>query len=252
MTDACPTDPDKLEPGECGCGVPEACAPLKAALLHRYSFTQDGASAVDSIGNKNGTIVGVVANQGKVTFDGTSAAYVDLPNGMISVLKDASFEVWFTWGGGSAWQRIFDFGNNDQAEGQQGTCATYIYLCPMDGFNAMSSAFNEALGTPENIARASATLPTGSAQHLVVVADDTQNRLRVYLNGSLAAQSEFTDSLSRIQDVNNWLGRSNCKDPPLKGSIDEFRIYNVALDASQILASYRFGPNPSFLTSSGR
>jgi hypothetical protein len=92
--DACPNDPSKLAPGQCGCGVPESCAALKAALVHRYSFNQDGMTAVDSIGGKNGTIVGGSASQGKVSFDGTTATYVDLPNGMISALKDASFEVW--------------------------------------------------------------------------------------------------------------------------------------------------------------
>src|SRR5690606_16455564 len=36
--DACPEDPDKVEPGLCGCGIPENCQQLKVGLVHRYRF----------------------------------------------------------------------------------------------------------------------------------------------------------------------------------------------------------------------
>ena len=84
-------------------------------------------------------------------------------------------------------------------------------------------------------------------QHLVLVADDTNNELRLYLNGSVAALSGWTQSLSSLTDVNNWIGRSNSKDGPLKATIEEVRIYKVALDQAHVTASHDFGPNPSFL-----
>jgi hypothetical protein len=80
-----------------------------------------------------------------------------------------------------------------------------------------------------------------------VVVDDTHNQLRLYLNGALSTMIAFDGSLSSLKDVNNWLGRSNFVDAPLKASIEEFRIYGVALDASSVAASDGFGPNPSFL-----
>jgi hypothetical protein len=247
--DACPDDPNKLVPGQCGCGVPESCIGLKDGLAHRYSFDKPGTVAVDSVGGKNGAIVGASAAMGKVVFDGTAAAYVDLPNGTISALKDASFEIWLTWGGGSIWQRIFDFGTNSKGEGNQGEGTTYLYLSPSDGWsgNALRASFSLAGVGAETVARGSAPLPTGSTQHLVLVVDDSKNQLRLYLNGSVAAVTGFSQSLSGLTDVNNWVGRSNFADAPLKATIEEFRIYKVALTDAQVTASFGFGPNPSFL-----
>lgn len=249
VSDACPNDPTKLEPGQCGCGVPESCTELKGGLAHRYSFNTAGSVAADTVGGANATIVGTTASAGKLTFDGAATAYLDLPNGKISTLKDASFEIWLTWGGGSVWQRIFDFGTNDKGEGNQGIGTKYLYLTPSEGAtgNVLRAAFSLNGVGAETVLRGSAPLPTGSAQHLVLVIDDTKNQARLYLNGSVAAVTGFAQSLSSLDDVNNWVGRSNFTDTPLKGTIDEFRIYKVALTDAQVSASFGFGPNPAFL-----
>jgi hypothetical protein len=251
-SDDCPEDTDKTQPGECGCGVAETCAPLKAALVHRYSFEMSGALAPDSIGGADANIVGVLAADGRVTFaGGTNAAYVDLPNGLISALGDASFEVWLEWSGGGSWQRIFDFGNNDVAEGSQGIGQTYLYLTPRDGDasagNPLRASFSLNGTGGETTVKASAPLPMTSLQHIVLAVDDTNNQLRLYLNGQLSALIGFNGSLSSLEDVNNWLGRSNYRDAHLGGSIEEFRIYGAALSDAQVVASSGFGPNPEFL-----
>ena len=248
--DACPDDPEKLAPGQCGCGVAEACADLEAALAHRYDFSQKGTTASDLRGGAHALIVGTSAAQGKVTFDGSTVAYVDLPNGMISALQDASFEVWLEWVDGAVWTRIFDFGISDKGEGNQGLYPpTYLYLTPSDGKsgNAMRAAFSSNGINNEVAVRASKPLAIGSLQHLVLVVDDTNDELRLYVNGSLSAMNGFTEHLSSLNDVNNWLGRSNFQDAPLQGSIEEFRVYDVALDSAAVAASHEFGPNPSFL-----
>jgi hypothetical protein len=248
--DACPDDPDKLAPGHCGCGVAETCAALEAALVHRYDFGKNGTSVSDAYGDAHAVIVGASTAQGKVTFDGSTDAYVDLPNGMIKVLQDASFEVWLEWGGGPVWQRILDFGISDKGEGSQGFYPpTYLYLTPSDGKsgNALRAAFSSNGINNEISVRASKPLAVGSLQHVVLVVDDTNDELRLYLNGSLSAMNGFTGHLSSLNDLNNWVGRSNFVDPPLAASIEEIRIYDVALDASLVEASHGFGPNPSFL-----
>jgi hypothetical protein len=247
--DACPDDPKKVDPGQCGCGIPESCGELKAGLAHRYAFDKNGTVASDSIGSAHGSIVGASASSGKIAFDGTAAAYVDLPNGVISSLEDASFEVWLTWGGGATWQRVFDFGTNDLGEGKQGEGSSYVYITPSDGWsgNALRASFSANGVGNETTVRTSAPLATGSLQHLVLVVDDTNNQLRLYLNGNVAAITGFTQSLSSLSDVNNWVGRSNFKDAPLKATVEEFRIYQIALTQDQVAASFGYGPNPSFL-----
>lgn len=63
--DACPDDADKSEPGACGCGVPDedtleaaGCLGLAAGLSHRYSFDGEGAQALDSQGDADGELTG--------------------------------------------------------------------------------------------------------------------------------------------------------------------------------------------------
>ncbi len=72
------------------------------------------------------------------------------------------------------------------------------------------------------------------------------NQLKLYLNGAQVGSVAYNGSLSGITNINNWIGRSNWNDPPFNGSIDEFRIYNVALSAAQVSASKSFGPDPAF------
>src|SRR5262249_36124436 len=48
-------------PPEVGCGSPTQCA-LKAALVHRYSFTGTGTTVTDSVGTANGTVVNTTLN----------------------------------------------------------------------------------------------------------------------------------------------------------------------------------------------
>lgn len=91
-------------------------------------------------------------------------------------------------------------------------------------------------------------MPTGVITELAVVVDDQNNRLQLYLNGSFEGSATWSDSLSLINDVNVWLGRSQfVVDPELAATYHEFRIYNVALTAAQISLSAKAGPDPGFL-----
>src|SRR5207245_4223452 len=72
-------------------------------LSHRYSFNEpSGATtAVDSVAGSNGTLVGSASFSGDGWLNlAGSNGYVDLPNRLISVLTNVTFEVWVTWSGG--------------------------------------------------------------------------------------------------------------------------------------------------------
>jgi hypothetical protein len=74
----------------------------------------------------------------------------------------------------------------------------------------------------------------------------------LYVNGMLgqtgsipASVNGVSNRLSSIDDRNNWIGRANLPDrPEFGGTIEEFRIYNAALSASDITASFQAGPDP--------
>jgi hypothetical protein len=66
----------------------------------------------------------------------------------------------------------------------------------------------------------------------------------VYTNGVLAVSTNKLTSLQSVATNRFYLGRSLFPtDPPLKGSIDEFRVYNAALSAAQISENFKNGPD---------
>ena len=71
--------------------------------------------------------------------------------------------------------------------------------------------------------------------------------ITLYVNNGPAVTAPIpTDMyLDEINDNNNWLGRAQWGDPLFDGLIDEFRIYNTALTASDVSASFAAGPEPA-------
>ena len=81
-----------------------------------------------------------------------------------------------------------------------------------------------------------------------VHSDTALGRVVLYRNGAFEGSVAFADSLSLLNDINNWLGRSQyAVDPSFSGTFHEFRIYNVALSAPAIQTSFLGGPDAGFL-----
>jgi hypothetical protein len=258
--DDCPDNAARTLPmGPCGCSAltdTAACTALRNGLRNLYTFDGVGVTVTDSLGGMNGTVLdddgatsmvdlGKLQANGRLNLDGFGS-YVDLPDGLVSSLTNATFEVWLTWRGGAFWSRIFDFGNNDGgALGQ-----TYLFLTPSNSESAtLRVAYSVAGGgAAETVIDGPAALPIGGAsggalEHLAVVVDAAQSALRLYSNGVELGAVAFAGNLAALSDINNWLGRSNYSaDPPLFASMIEFRIYDQALTATQIGTSFQAGP----------
>lgn len=233
--------------------VPAPGVPAEPVLVHRYSFNEAGdvTTVEDSVGNADGAVVGNATFTGTGLLDlpggasGSDAGYVDLPNGIISALTNATFEAWLIWRGGPAWQRIFDFGNNTGGEDQLGNGTTYLQLTPRNGNNdrIMFESIDNPGGTPRTTLYGNAIFPSNTNTHIAVSYNAVAGSARLYVNGERVARDNVTIQLKQIPDVNNWLGRSNWQDPLLNGQFDEFRIYSGALTDNQIAASFAAGPN---------
>ena len=223
------------------------------ALLHRYSFDGAGTRALDSKGAAHGELIATqLSNQGFVHLDApdapdTNRQYVDLPNGLISGLTNATFEVWVTWDGGGDWQRIFDFGEDSSGvEGAQSSGRSYLFLSPHGSGDFLRVVYKSPM-IREIIIDVHPALPPAKPAHLAVVFDDRHDLMSVYVNAVLSGMVELDSKLSQIHDVNDWLGRSQfAADGPFTGSIDEFRIYDVALSAAEIQKSFDSGPDVVF------
>jgi len=219
------------------------------ALLHRYEFSGAGTVALDAKGAAHGALIAAqLSDEGALHLAaGTNAQYVDLPNGLISGLTNATFEVWLTWEGGANWQRIFDFGDStSMIEDERSNGRSYLFLSPHGNGNFMRAVYKNAM-LREVIIDSEPALAVDTPSYLAVVFDDTQNRMQLFHDGALLGAVELDSKLSQIHDVNDWLGRSQfAADPPLLATIDEFRIYDVALTEAEIAKSFGEGPDATF------
>jgi hypothetical protein len=268
--------------GKCGCDVPETdgdsdtvpdcidicmglndshCTTLRNGLVHRYSFGGTGTQVRDSKGSAHGTAMNATLDgTGRLTLSGGNTStppYVNLPNGIISRLTNATIETWVTWNQsgttGQNWQRIFDFGTTGTEDMQVASShsgMSYVHVSPRVGStpSVLSAAYSTSGYDGETRLNAMSPLSTGTRHHLALVLDDTNDTMALYLNGANQGLTRFTGALADISDVNNWLGRSSHSgDYEFVGVFDEFRIYDVALSAAQVSTSSAAGPDATFL-----
>jgi hypothetical protein len=284
--DGCPDQPAKVEPGGCGCELPDedhpdyaGCFGLMRGLAHRYSFDGTGDIASDTAGLVPDAAVdpalpaadGVVVNTtltgsasvslaGGMNGDDTDDQYVRLPSGLLAGLESVTVEAWVTWYGGRTWQRIFDFGSNDSgvpdAQGSAGT--SYLFLTTSyhvdEDVNLARCAFKHPDFVLEVVVDATRPFPIGIETHVAVVLDAANDTLSLYLDGTLEGSAQGAAvppgiplRANLVVDQNNWLGRSQyVADAELSASIEELRIYAAPLTSAQLRTSMAAGPNPPF------
>jgi hypothetical protein len=234
-------------PGDAGCTPP--------AAVRDYVFAGVGTEVVDRRGGPPGVILGGAAldGSGELTLDGDDD-YVNLPNDILSALNAVTVVVWIRHLGASAYNgpafvRIFDFGSGsdgeDPAEGLGTVGRTYLAATPMTGFPDSRPDWLAAL-MKNRESGGEAQLPTASrlvnALHMVAVGASLET-LDLFLNGALIGQTPSNVPLSSIENVNNWLGKSQYdQDPHLRASYAGVQIYDRALPECAIEALYARGP----------
>jgi hypothetical protein len=156
-----------------------------------------------------------------------------------------------TWRGaaggtGAAWQRIFDFGDQ-QASGSNQNGHTYLFLTPSSGSSTLRMAWSSNGTASETIVEQSA-LPTGMLKHVAVVIDGVGGAASLCVDGTCAGSAPLAaGALGLLTRTNNWLGRSNFSvDPELNAILHEFRVYNAPLAPSLVSASFAAGPDVAF------
>lgn len=209
------------------------------ALLHRYSFNETGGTnTADAVGGPAwaGTLPnGGAFSNGQLAFSSASSQFVSLPPGLVSGLTNFSVLTWVQLASTANWARVFDFGNNT---------TVYMYLAPQNGNTGTPryALTTNSAGAEQQI-NCNAVLTTGVRHQLAVTLNGHIGVL--YLDGLPAG----TNSAMMLNPAvlggtsHNYLGKSQWSDPYLDGSIDEFRVYTVALSAAEVAATYALGPN---------
>jgi len=234
--------------------VPGVCAALAAfqltvsaqTLVNRYSFseTDDGAgnmnaTVYDSVGGANGTLPwGGTFTNAQLQMQGGLLQYVNLPAGILSNYTAVTVDVWAEADSGLAWASfLFVFGNTDTG----GAGADYIfgslarqYAC----ISGVDPGYNGEQGTSTG-----AFLNNGPV-HFTAVFDPPEGYVALYTNGVLQSiNRNVTTNMSAVQDTESYINRSlYTADPYSDLNIDEFRIWNGALNALQVAGCDVAGP----------
>jgi hypothetical protein len=235
-------------------------APVEpSTLVHRYDFSGTGTLIPDLVGGADATFEnGVLTGDGLATLNGMNQ-YVELPPGIISVLRNATFVIWLNWAGNRDWERVFDFGNNDGTStaepGVVGEGITTFWLTPRNIPIDSRMPDEAALGFQAAPSRLfgynfSTVLPADRFIQIAVALDLDLGSTSIYLDGGLVFHRMMDASrpidLSLLTDDNNWLGRSQWTQDQVSdftGSYDEFRIYASALDDAAMAELFALGPD---------
>jgi hypothetical protein len=223
--------------------APDDVAPV-GSLLHRYSFSGTGATATDSAAGADGQIElgGSLDGNGSLVLDGVTG-YVNLPNHLISVLTDVTFVTWCTYLGGAGYERIFDFGVGVGEDDTSGAGVSYVAVAPYGGASSLlmlarQDAMHGEITIPSN------TAIDDNKEHQVALVFAGSSQAELYLDGALLGRTPVPFPLSDVNDVNDWIGRSQWNnDHTFNGTVDEFRIYGAALTPCAIAALNAAGPN---------
>ncbi len=254
---------------------------LHAGLVHRWSFNQAAGPApagtifTDSISGMPMVVKGLGAtlDGSRITLPGTTtcaspnstiSAYLDLPNGIVSSKTSITVEVWAAPIAARNYQPLFEFGRMNIAgdglgapgewtgnsAGGPNSIGSDLLGCSLNRDLNLNTQLQVVMidgGFQSNI---QSSLPTtaGTTYHYVIVVQGNGATCTTawYRNGALVGTGSTPFPLSSIEDVNNWLGRSQWSgNSTTNAAYDEVRIYDHAFSAVEVSASYAVGPSPA-------
>ncbi|THU34192.1 T9SS type A sorting domain-containing protein [Niastella caeni] len=201
---------------------------------HLYvSFNEStGSFAEDSWGGYHGTLAaaavrdsGYTANA--VKLNGTATSYVTLGEGILTSLNDFTIAAWVKMDALSTWMRVFDFGTGTN---------NYMFLTVQASVSGGNSTIRYGIrnSSGEQSLSYPYAFPLNTWTHFAIT--QSGSTVSLFINGELVTSSNsVTLKPADLGNTNqNYIGKSQWNDPLLKGSVDEFKIYNRALNAFEI------------------
>jgi hypothetical protein len=217
--------------------VPYQYDPFGSMLTAPITINKANSSS-NAILYNGATISNTVFKQGSSSLSLTAASsQYALSSNFTPTTNGLTIAFWYKSNGTGSWGRIMDFGN--------GAGVYNILIAATAGTsNQLSMQVWNSSGTAPNIYLTDINYNDNVWRHIVwtltyAPADSNTSTWRVYVNGSLntTATNYYPDPA--IKRTNCYLGRSNwAGDAYYNGNIDEFRIYDSVLSATDAAALY--------------
>ncbi|MDF2268524.1 family 43 glycosylhydrolase [Streptomyces coacervatus] len=220
--------------------VDEQGADVPADLLLHYDFDEtSGNIAADSSGHGyHGTYArtpdfgtGVHGGSFKMSGDSTTSPYVKIPNGVLKNADSVTVSTYAKWKGGDNFQWLFGLGPDSNK---------YLFATPSNGGSSLYSAITKASWSAESKLTGGSRLTPGEWHHVTVTLDGSTGTMVLYADGVEVARTTTTIKPSELYDANKdytgYIGRSlYSADPYFGGEVDDFRIYDRALSAAEVM-----------------
>lgn len=191
-----------------------------SGLLAADSTARWPATAVSTPGGWTGG-----KQDGALALNG-SGQFATLPSGLPDALSDFTIAAWVFLDEARTWSRIFDFGSGPRRS---------LFLTARSALGTPQFAISVNNGYSTQTIDGSSAMRTGVWTHIAVTLSGRVGTL--YVDGSAVGSNAAMDFAPHRLGVgmDPWLGRSQYgNDPYLKGKIDDFRVYQGALDASAV------------------
>ncbi|WP_405725840.1 family 43 glycosylhydrolase [Streptomyces sp. NBC_00028] len=213
---------------------------VPADLLLEYGFDETGGNiARDASGHGyHGTYArtpafgtGVDGGSFKMSGDSSTSPYVKIPNGVLKNADSVTVSTYAKWQGGASFQWLFGLGPDSDK---------YLFATPSNGGSSLYSAITKASWSAESKLTAGSQLTPGEWRHVTVTLDGTTGLMVLYVDGVEAARTTTGIKPSELYDANKdysgYIGRSlYSADPYFAGEVDDFRIYDRALSAAEVM-----------------
>ncbi|MFD2835488.1 glycosyl hydrolase [Gramella sp. AN32] len=202
----------------------------KAGQHLYYDFNEnEGSNPHDQWGNYKGTLNSSVqwkpgSQDSGIYLDGSAESYMEIEEGMMENLSDFTISSWVKLESSQNWVRIFDFGSGTD---------TYMFLTPQNGSDGKYFFVFKHAGNEEFVTT-NLSPELGKWVHVAVTLEGSTGI--IYINGVEAGRNEaMTINPSMLgKTTQNYLGKSQWPDPNLDATIDDFKIYNHALEADKV------------------
>lgn len=214
-------------------------------LIANYEFDDDsGTVATETMRDLHGMLsdptmwTTMGRHGGAISMNGATPAtqYVTLPNGLLTGVDDFTISVWVKLTGNPAWARIYDIGNGlpDPANRFMYLTTSGFTMDMPDGIHASSYGGSTS---NESIIATGTYLPLNVWKHIALTGSGGERRL--YIDGFPAKSIDSGPAIAprEMEPISpvSWIGKSRfTADPGFPGLMDEFRIYNRVLTASEI------------------
>ena len=216
----------------------EKIAPIKKPVLY-YNF--DNNDAIDKNNSYNGKLVNDPSFE--TGFMGNSLitghGYIEIPEHFKLGLNDFTISYWFK--SNEDKQDTVFFANKSGDSGND----KGLFICNYDGLY-VNVGDGEARYDSSSHNR-DKTAMNGSWHYITVVANRDQE-LSLYVDGKLSSSNKDFDKIKEMNmDTNNpyVIGSGNTGKYLQKSNIDEFKVYNYALEPNQVLKTYKNYTNDS-------